>query len=75
VYIHGGGFKWGSSDLFDGKYLSAYGGIIVLTFNYRLGLLGFLRLDENDAPSNVGIWDQKLVLEWVNNNKVSFGGD
>ncbi|XP_060577296.1 cholinesterase 2-like [Ruditapes philippinarum] len=75
VYIHGGEFEWGSSDLFDGKYLSAYGGIIVVTFNYRLELLGFLQLDENDAPGNVCIWDQKRVLEWVNKTIESFGGD
>lgn len=55
VYFHGGGFDWGSGNIFDGKYLAAYGNVIVVTLNYRLGLFGFLRLDDIRAPGNLGL--------------------
>ena len=40
VYIHGEGFSWGSGNLHDGRSLATYGKIIVVTINYRLGVLG-----------------------------------
>ena len=40
VYIHGEGFSWGSGNLHDGRSLATYGRVIVITINYRLGVLG-----------------------------------
>jgi len=40
VFIHGGKFAWGSGNLVDGTVLAAYGDIVFVTFNYRLGVLG-----------------------------------
>lgn len=40
VYIHGEGFSWGSGNLHDGRSLATYGKVIVVTINYRLGVLG-----------------------------------
>ena len=40
VYIHGEGFSWGSGNLHDGRSLATYGKVIVITINYRLGVLG-----------------------------------
>lgn len=39
-FIHGDSFDWGSGNLYDGTILSSYGNIIVVTLNYRLGILG-----------------------------------
>jgi len=44
VWIHGGGFINGSADVYDARRLTTRGDIVVVTFNYRLGALGFLRI-------------------------------
>ena len=40
VYIHGESYSWGSGNLHDGRALATYGKLIVITFNYRLGVFG-----------------------------------
>ena len=40
VYVHGESFQWGSGNLWDGRVLASYGDVLVVTFNYRLGILG-----------------------------------
>nr|XP_040566770.1 neuroligin-1-like [Lepeophtheirus salmonis] len=79
VYVHGESFKWGSGNLWDARILAAFGEVVVITFNYRLGVLGFLNL--NDSPlrrgqvANYGIMDQMAVLQWIQENAESFNGD
>src|SRR5215470_14061942 len=82
VWIHGGAFTIGSGaqTLYDGAALAKRGDVVVVTINYRLGALGFLRLAEltNGAiPStgNEGILDQVAALAWVRENIAAFGGD
>lgn len=77
VFIHGGGFQWGDSALFfhDPANFVALEGVVFVTFNHRVGLHGFLSLGTPDLPSNAGLWDQNLVLNWVRNNVAAFGGD
>lgn len=79
VYIHGGAFLEGSGStpLFDGVYLAAKHNVIVVSFNYRLGVLGFLAMDGiTDATNNnFGFRDQIMALQWVQKNIGSFGGD
>ncbi|XP_053400645.1 bile salt-activated lipase-like [Mercenaria mercenaria] len=75
VRIHGGAFILGSSEEFDPKALCSAGNVIVVTFNYRLGPLGFLSTKDSNLVSNLGLWDQHLVLNWVRDNIGSFGGD
>jgi para-nitrobenzyl esterase len=79
VWIHGGGFQFGSSasPATDGGALAARG-VVVVSFNYRLGVLGFLAHPELDseAPSgNYGLQDQLAALRWVKANIAGFGGD
>lgn len=82
VFIHGGVFIEGSSadPLYDGSYLSANEGVIVVSMNYRLGVLGFLAGLNDKATGeilegNYGLLDQQLALKWVKKNITSFGGD
>jgi para-nitrobenzyl esterase len=78
VWIHGGGFVNGSSDVYDAARLSARGDIVVVTVNYRLGTLGFLAhpaLGERGQVGNYGLADQQAALRWVRDNIAGFGGD
>lgn len=80
AFIHGGAFITGSggsstSDLFDGTYLAATAKVVVVTFNYRLGVLGFLSLAKGLTSNNFGLQDQVHALSWVQQNIASFGGD
>ncbi|MEP3889184.1 MAG: carboxylesterase family protein [Hellea sp.] len=75
VWFHGGGLRAGQGG--DGPQNFARDGMIVVSFNYRLGELGFkdwLGWDEND-PRNFGQADMVKALEWVNENISGFGGD
>ena len=81
VWIHGGALATGSSreGMYDGREL-AERGIIVISINYRLGVLGWLAhpelSSENDGLSgNYGLLDQIAALRWVKENIASFGGD
>ncbi|CAG2174984.1 unnamed protein product [Oppiella nova] len=75
-WIHGGALVLGSvfQDYYDGSVLATHDVVIVST-NYRLGLFGFLYGDREDAPGNVGFYDQLLALKWVRDNIHAFGGD
>ncbi|MGI4745722.1 MAG: carboxylesterase/lipase family protein [Janthinobacterium lividum] len=79
VWIHGGAFLLGSADMYDAAHLAASGEIVVVTINYRLGVLGFLdlggALNDDDIPSNLGLRDQIAALRWVRDNIAAFGGD
>ncbi|XP_078611896.1 cholinesterase 1-like isoform X1 [Branchiostoma floridae x Branchiostoma japonicum] len=75
VWIHGGAFISGAGALYYGGILTATEGVIVVTVNYRLSVLGFLYTGTNDAPGNMGLTDQLLALQWVQDNIPSFGGD
>lgn len=76
VYIYGGAFKFGASaePIYDGAYLAARHGMVVVSFNYRTGALGFLA-GVGDLRGNYGFLDQQLALRWVNQNIRAFGGD
>ncbi|XP_062123792.1 juvenile hormone esterase isoform X2 [Drosophila sulfurigaster albostrigata] len=75
VWLHGGGFSFGSGNsfLYGPDYLVAED-IVLVTLNYRLGPLGFLTAGP-DAPGNQGLKDQILALKWVRDNIEAFGGD
>jgi para-nitrobenzyl esterase len=82
VWIHGGAFVLGagSQTLYDGSALARRGDVVVVTINYRMGALGFLRLwerfgDRLPATGNEGLLDQVAALEWVRDEIEAFGGD
>jgi para-nitrobenzyl esterase len=82
VWIHGGVFNAGAGSLpaYDGSRLAARGDVVVVTINYRLGMLGFLNLNEVTggripATGNEGLLDQMAAFSWVRENIGAFGGD
>lgn len=78
VWIHGGGFTTGGAcqDIYAGRPIVERGNIVLVTLNYRLGILGYLHLPDLDGSSaNVGQLDQIAALEWVRDNIERFGGD
>ena len=78
-WIHGGAFTIGSGNDYPAAALAAANDLVVVTVNYRLGLLGFLDLGVLDASyagsANNGIADQIAALEWIRDNIADFGGD
>lgn len=75
-WIHGGAFVTGSGDdhMYGPEFL-VKNGVVVVTINYRLEVLGFLCLENKDIPGNAGMKDQVEALRWVNRNISQFGGD
>jgi para-nitrobenzyl esterase len=81
VWIHGGAFVTGSGGIpwYDGANLT-HRDVVVVTVNYRLGILGFLHLADLGGEAfagsgNVGVLDQAAALSWVHDNIAAFGGD
>ena len=82
VYSHGGGYIHGSggSTAQDGANLARMYDVVVVTTNHRLGLLGYLYLDEIageefKGSGNRGVQDIAVALKWINENIGLFGGD
>lgn len=82
VYIHGGAFTLGSASdpWYDGASFAATHNIVVVSLNYRLGILGFVSLNDlagehADYTANCGLLDQIMALQWVRDHIAAFGGD
>jgi para-nitrobenzyl esterase len=77
VWLHGGGYQFGSgTDIAGaGTAFARSHGVVVVTFNYRLGALGFLSLNGEEHTGAYGLHDQIGLLRWVQDNIASFGGD
>src|SRR3954462_8685218 len=79
VWIHGGAYTIGSGDIYDGSSFARRGDVVVVTLNYRLGILGWVPLDHLDpkltGSGNNGLRDQIEALRWVRDNIAAFGGD
>ncbi|CAO2598235.1 Bile salt-activated lipase [Lemmus lemmus] len=77
IWIYGGAFLMGSGHganfltnyLYDGEEIATRGNVIVVTFNYRVGPLGFLSTGDANLP------DQHMAIAWVKRNIAAFGGD
>ncbi|MBN1692628.1 MAG: carboxylesterase/lipase family protein [Dehalococcoidales bacterium] len=82
VWIHGGAFTIGSGSeiMYDTGILPRRGNVVMVSMNYRLGTLGFLRFKDVTggkipATGNEGLLDQVAALKWVKDNIAAFGGD
>lgn len=76
LYIHGGAFTEGhGTDLLYGPDFLLAEDNIVVTFNYRLGIFGFMNLGFGEYTGNMGLKDQQLALKWVYENIDNFSGN
>jgi para-nitrobenzyl esterase len=74
VWIHGGAYRAGASNQpgYDGTPLASRG-VVLVTFNHRVGVEGYAYLD--GVPANRALLDQVAALRWVQENIAAFGGD
>ncbi|XP_038109735.1 neuroligin-1 isoform X2 [Culex quinquefasciatus] len=76
VYIHGESYEWNSGNPYDGSVLAAEGNVILVTINFRLGVLGFLKTGaKGSAQGNFGLMDLVAALHWLTENLSAFHGD
>ncbi|XP_055299062.1 esterase B1-like isoform X2 [Sitodiplosis mosellana] len=76
IYIFGGAFNgYSGDDLFLGPDFLIEHDIILVTFNHRVGMFGFLSLGTPEYSGNMGMKDQQLAIKWVYDNIEQFGGD
>ncbi|WP_439030196.1 carboxylesterase/lipase family protein [Gordonia terrae] len=79
VWLHGGAYVLGSGcqPFYEGSNLAAQSDVVVVTLNYRLGVLGFADLSSIDPrfESNAGLSDVLTALAWVRDHIAAFGGD
>jgi para-nitrobenzyl esterase len=77
VWIYGGAFVGGSSALYPLAHMATSGDVVVVSFNYRLGVFGFMSHPAFEAAydGSYGIEDQRAALRWVQRNISMFGGD
>lgn len=79
IYVHGGAFNRGSASMHDTASMLAWSErpFIAVSFGYRLGALGFLpsTLSKKEGLLNLGLHDQILLFQWVQENIEAFGGD
>ncbi|MBF2755327.1 MAG: carboxylesterase/lipase family protein [Gammaproteobacteria bacterium AqS3] len=79
IWIHGGAFIGGSGNQYNPANLVRQNDVIVVTFNYRLGIFGFINLAplgaDRAGSANLGLQDQIAALTWVRENIAAFGGD
>ncbi|XP_033183614.1 juvenile hormone esterase-like [Bombus vancouverensis nearcticus] len=76
VWLYGGGYMSGhcNSSLYGPDFFMEED-VVLVTFNYRLSVLGFLALNHPNATGNAGLKDQQLAFQWVQSNIAAFGGD
>jgi para-nitrobenzyl esterase len=75
VWLHGGGFVAGRGADYDPRRLAAQGDVVVVTVEFRLGVLGYLALPGMAGGGTFGLQDQQAALRWVQRNAAAFGGD
>ncbi|XP_031196988.1 pyrethroid hydrolase Ces2e-like isoform X2 [Mastomys coucha] len=75
VWIHGGALVKGMASIHDGSMLAAIEDVVVVTIQYRLGILGFFSSGDEHARGNWGYLDQVAALRWVQQNIAHFGGN
>jgi carboxylesterase type B len=74
VWIHGGGYRYGSASQYGVRHLVGKQ-VVVVTIQYRLGSLGFLSTGSKTLPGNAALWDMVLAVQWTRNYIGFFGGN
>ncbi|XP_044585589.1 venom carboxylesterase-6-like [Cotesia glomerata] len=78
VWIHGGAFQWHMESK-DGQFTKPHylmdRDVILVTFSYRVGPLGFMSTGDEHISGNMGLKDQNMAIHWVKENIEGFGGD
>ncbi|KFW64496.1 Fatty acyl-CoA hydrolase precursor, medium chain, partial [Pygoscelis adeliae] len=75
VTYHGGGLVFGAASSYDGSALVAFDNVVVVTIQYRLGIVGYFSTGDKHARGNWGYLDQVAALQWIQENIIHFGGD
>ncbi|GAA1951483.1 carboxylesterase/lipase family protein [Kitasatospora viridis] len=75
VWLHGGGFSTGAGSDYDPHRMAVAGDVVVVTVNYRLGVLGGFGYPGLAGSGDFGLADQQAALRWVRRNAAAFGGD
>uniref|UniRef100_A0A6I8QGL0 Carboxylic ester hydrolase n=1 Tax=Xenopus tropicalis TaxID=8364 RepID=A0A6I8QGL0_XENTR len=75
VFIHGGALTMGGASMFEGSALCAYENVVVVSIQYRLGIMGFFSSGDKEVRGNFGFLDQVAALQWVRDNIKDFGGN
>lgn len=77
AWIYGGAFVGGSTAIYPLAHMALSGDAIVVSFNYRLGVFGFMASSAFDRASDgsYGLEDQRAALRWIQRNIAAFGGD
>lgn len=76
VFIHGGTYTLGSGNPISyGPHYLLDNGVVMVTINYRLGVVGFLSTGDDASPGNYALKDQVQALRWIQDNIAQFGGD
>lgn len=75
VWLHSGDFSRGNASELNPFQLVFKQKLIVVTFTYRLGILGFFTTNDGEAPGNFGLMDQSAALRWVKHNIKPFNGN
>ncbi|KAB0798687.1 hypothetical protein PPYR_09680 [Photinus pyralis] len=75
VHIHGGAFMLGAPKFLGGYQYITDRDVIFVSFNYRLGIFGFLSTEDEIIPGNYGLKDQVMALKWIQSNIKYFGGN
>jgi carboxylesterase type B len=75
VHIHAGAFQFGDGAFFGPVHIMSKENFVYVSFNYRLGIFGFLSTKSSVVPGNMGLKDQVMALKWVQRNIGAFDGD
>lgn len=74
VFMGSGDFESGDGSIYGPQKLMEKN-IVLVTFNYRLGVLGFMSTNDQNSTGNFGLHDQLMVLKWISKNIITFSGD
>lgn len=75
VWLYPGKWEYGFIDTYEAKAFVGLNNVILVLFNHRNSVMGYLSTGKTNLPGNYGLWDQHLALKWVHTNIADFGGN